>query len=154
MPTHNKKKLRAKPSLTMADAPLSIPRGRDQKPKNPSSDIISQILLQTYKGNLKYSQTQDCFFLYQYRSDGLWSAISDTEMKGEVKHRLDLVKDTLLPSGYSMNLVNDVVEQLRISVIFDDWYEGNEHLLFTNGILNINTQQLTRLHLEVQIYYQ
>ena len=133
MPTHNKKKLRARPALTMADAPLSIPRGRDQKPKNPSSDIISQILLQTYKGNLKYSQNQDCFFIYQYRNNGLWSSISDTEMKGEVKHRLDLVKETLLPSGYSMNLVNDIVEQLRISVIFDEWYEGNDHLLFTNG---------------------
>ena len=63
-------------------------------------------------------------------------------MKGEVKRRLDLVKETLLPSGYSMNLVNDIVEQLRISVIFDEWYEGNDHLLFTNGILNINTKEL------------
>ena len=26
-----------------------------------------------------------------------------------------------------MNLVNDIVEQLRISVIFDEWYEGNDH---------------------------
>ena len=41
-----------------------------------------------------------------------------------------------------MNLVNDIVEQLRISVIFDEWYEGNDHLLFTNGILNINTKEL------------
>ena len=158
MPTHNKKKLRARPALTMADAPLSIPRGRDQKPKNPSSDIISQILLQTYKGNLKYSQNQDCFFIYQYRNDGLWSSISDTEMKGEVKHRLDLVKDTLLPSGYSMNLVNDIVEQLRISVIFDEWYEGNDHLLFTNGILNINTKELLPfdkgMHFTQQLPYE
>ena len=40
------------PKLEMAAAPLS-PRGRDQKPRNPSSDVISQIILQTYKGNLK-----------------------------------------------------------------------------------------------------
>jgi len=142
MPTHNKKKLSAKPALSMAQAPLSIPQGRGQKPKNPSSDLISQILLQTYKGNLKYSQNQGCFFIYEYKSKGLWSGISDTEMKGEVKRRLDLVKDSLLPSGYSMNLVNDIVEQLRISVIFDEWYESNNHLLFTNGVLNVNTKQL------------
>ena len=83
------------PKLEMAAAPLS-PRGRDQKPRNPSSDVISQILLQTYKGNLKYSQQQNCFFIYEYKSKGLWSALSDIEMKGEVKHRLDVVKDHLL----------------------------------------------------------
>ena len=117
------------PKLEMASAPLS-PRGRDQKPRNPSSDLIAQIVLQTYKGNLKYSQNQNCFFIYEHKSKGLWSSLSDIEMKGEVKHRLDLVKDHLLPSGYSMNLVNDVVEQLRISEIFDEWYEDNKHLLF------------------------
>ena len=63
-------------------------------------------------------------------------------MKGEVKHRLDIVKDHLLPSGYSMNLVNDLVEQLRISEIFDEWYEDNKHLLFKNGILSIETKEL------------
>ena len=31
-----------------------------------------------------------------------------------------------------MNLVNDVLEQLRITLIHDDWYEGNDYLLFTN----------------------
>tara|TARA_R100000231_G_scaffold4021_1_gene6919 strand:+ start:4219 stop:6795 length:2577 start_codon:yes stop_codon:yes gene_type:complete len=153
MPTHNKKKLISKPPLTMAQAPLS-PRGRDQRPKNPSSDIISQILLQTYKGNLKYSQNQDCFFIYQYKNKGLWSGVSDTEMKGEIKHRLDLVKEHLLPSGYSMNLVNDIVEQLRISVIFDEWYEGKDHLLFTNGILNVHTKELLPFNRDMYLTQQ
>jgi hypothetical protein len=48
------------PKLEMAAAPLS-PRGRDQKPRNPSSDVISQILLQTYKGNLKVQPATELF---------------------------------------------------------------------------------------------
>ena len=74
----------------------------------------------------------------------------------EVKHRLDIVKDHLLPSGYSMNLVNDLVEQLRISEIFDEWYEDNKHLLFKNGILSIETKELLpfdRKHFTQQLPY-
>ena len=159
-PLENKPKKKVKltatplmPKLEMAAAPLS-PRGRDQKPRNPSSDVISQIILQTYKGNLKYSQNQNCFFIYEYKSKGLWSALSDIEMKGEVKHRLDIVKDHLLPSGYSMNLVNDLVEQLRISEIFDEWYEDNKHLLFKNGILSIETKELLPFDREMHFTQQ
>ncbi len=120
----------------------AINKGREQKPRNPSSDIIANILIQSYDGCLRYSQAQDCFLNYNYRSEGLWSALSDTETKGEIKSRLELLKDQLLPNGYSMNLVNDVLEQLRITLIHDDWYEGNDYLLFTNGILELATRQL------------
>jgi phage/plasmid-associated DNA primase len=120
----------------------AINKGKEQKPRNPSSDIIANILIQSYDGCLRYSQAQDCFLNYNYRSEGLWSALSDTETKGEIKSRLELLKDQLLPNGYSMNLVNDVLEQLRITLIHDEWYEGNDYLLFTNGILELATRQL------------
>ena len=35
-----------------------------------------------------------------------------------------------------------MMEQLRISVIFEDWYEGNDQLLFTNGILDVESKEL------------
>jgi len=129
-------------------------KGREQKPRNPSSDIISNVLLQLYQGNLRYSQAHDSFLIYEYKSKGLWSILSDTEMKGEIKHKLERVKDELLPNGYSMNLVNDVLEQLRITVIFDEWYEDNEHLLFTNGILVIETKELLPFDREMYITQQ
>jgi len=127
---------------------------KEQKTRNPSSDIVVNVILQTYEGNLKYSQTQNCFFNYQYKNKGLWSALSDTEMKGEIKLRLELLKDELLPSGYSMNLVNDVLEQLKISVLFDDWYEGNEYLLFNNGILVVNTKEFIAFNREMYLTQQ
>ena len=116
--------------------------GKEQKPRNPSSDVIAGVLLQSYDGTLRYSQAQDCFLNYEYQSRGLWTALSDTETKGEIKNRLEILKDQLLPNGYSMNLVNDVLEQLRITLIHDEWYEGNDYLLFKNGILEVTTREL------------
>ena len=129
-------------------------KGKEQKPRNPSADVIVNVLLQTYDGKLRYSQTQDCFLNYEFHHHGLWSPLSDTEMKGEIKGRLEILKDQLLPSGYSMNLINDVLEQLKITVIFDDWYEGKEHLLFTNGILNVETKEFTSFNPEMYMTQQ
>ena len=137
IPTTTKPKVVRKKKL----APIEG-KGREQKPRNPSSDIITNVLIQSYDGTLRYSQAQGCFFNYNYHSEGLWSALSDTETKGEIKNRLEMLKDHLLPNGYSMNLVNDVLEQLKISLIHDEWYEGNDYLLFTNGILELATREL------------
>jgi phage/plasmid-associated DNA primase len=129
-------------------------KGKEQRPRNPSSDIVASILLQMYEGNLRYSQAQGSFLLYDYHGKGLWSQLSDCEIKGDIKHKLDLVKDNLVPNGYSMNLISDVMEQLRISVIFDDWYEGNEYLLFANGILEVASRQLLPFDRELYITQQ
>lgn len=115
---------------------------KEPKPRNPSSDVVTDILLQQYGENLKYSEQQGSFYIYEYRSPGLWSHVSDTEMKGSIKDQLERIKNKNLPNGYSMNLINDVMEQLRISTIHDDWYEGNRYLLFTNGILDVQSREL------------
>ena len=138
IPLPTRPKVVRNPKKTVATAKT----GKDQKPRNPSSDVIANVLLQTYDGTLRYSQAQDCFLNYEYKSRGLWTALSDTETKGEIKSRLEMLKDQLLPNGYSMNLVNDVLEQLRITLIHDEWYEGNDYLLFTNGILEVATREL------------
>ena len=133
-----------KPKVVRNEKKFAPPqgKGREQKPRNPSSDVITNVLIQSYDGTLRYSQAQGCFFNYNYHSEGLWSGLSDTETKGEIKNRLEMLKDHLLPNGYSMNLVNDVLEQLKISLIHDEWYEGNDYLLFTNGILELATREL------------
>ena len=150
IPTTNPKKKVIKP---LSKPSIGV-KGREQKPRNPSSDVVANLLLQMYKGNLRYSQTQNCFLIYEHVNNGLWSALSDTEMKGEVKHKLELIKDEILPNGYSMNLVNDVLEQLRITVIFDDWYEGNDYLLFTNGILIVKTKDFIPFDREMYLTQQ
>lgn len=116
--------------------------GKDQKPRNHSADVIANVVLDMYKGNLLYSQPHGAFFVYEFHSKGLWSLLSDFDIKGDIKNKFEEIKKGFLPSGYSMNLINDVMEQLKITVIFDNWYEGKDLLLFTNGILNVSTREL------------
>ena len=129
-------------------------KGKEQRPRNLSSDVVADILGQMYQGNLRYSQGHGSFFIYEFNGKGLWSQVSDYEMKGNVKEKFEQIKEETLPNGYSMNLVNDVLEQLRISFIFDDWYEGNDYLLFTNGILEVETRELLPFDREMYMTQQ
>ena len=114
--------------------------GSKQRPRNKSSNEITALLMKSYEGNLQYSQQESAFLMYEYRSKGLWSKLSDIEIKGDVKEQLDALEQAL-PNGYGMNMINDVVEQLKISLVFEDWYEDNDLLLFKNGILDIDTKE-------------
>ena len=116
--------------------------GKDQKPRNHSADVIASVVLDMYRGNLLYSQPHGAFFVYEFHSKGLWSLLSEFDIKGDIKNKFEDIKKGFLPGGYSMNLINDVMEQLKITVIFDNWYEGKDLLLFTNGILDVHTRQL------------
>jgi phage/plasmid-associated DNA primase len=115
---------------------------KEQKPRNSSSDVVTDVMIQMYKGNLLFSQQENSFYLYEYRSKGLWSRLFESEIKGDIKNKFELIKQDVLPNGYSMNMINDVLEQLKISLIFDDWYDQKDLLLFTNGILNVETREL------------
>jgi phage/plasmid-associated DNA primase len=129
-------------------------KGKYQKPKNSSSNVLTDVIIQMYKGNLLYSQQQGTFFMYEYRSKGLWSQMYDSEIKGDIKDRLEIIKDSHLPNGYGMNMINDILEQLRISLIFDDWYDEKDLLLFTNGILNVDTRELCEFNRDLYITQQ
>ena len=64
------------------------------------------------------------------------------------------MREHLVPGGYSMRLINDVLDQLRISIYFDEWYESNDLLLFTNGILVVETRELLPFSRELHITQQ
>ena len=115
---------------------------KETKGRNESSDVVTSRVLQLYGGDLKYNENQGTFYVYEYRSPGLWSHLSEVEMKGSVKDKLECIKEAVLPRGYSMNMINDVLEQLRIMTIHEQWYESNDCLLFTNGILDVNNRTL------------
>lgn len=122
--------------------------------KNLPANDITQILLGIYKGDLRYCPVADAFFLYQYKSPGLWSELNEIEIKGDIRNRLDMIRDNALPKGYSMNLINDVFLQLKIAVPFSDWYDDNQHLLFTNGILDVETRQFSGFNKEMYMTQQ
>lgn len=130
--------------------------GKDQRTRNPSSNVVTDVVLDLYKGNLLFSQPHGQFFLYEKEARGLWSPLTKIEILGDIRSKLQQLGD-FLPNGFSTNLMNDVCTQLQSVLTFDDWYDNSEYLLFTNGVLNVATRELlpfTRdMHLVQQMPY-
>ena len=131
---------------------------KETKPRNASSDVIADLLLSMYKGNLRYSITHGQFFLYAKEKPGLWTPLMKVEMLGDIRDKLKTPEASeLLPSGFSSKMLNDMYEHLQATLCFKDWYEGNQFLLFTNGVLNVETRELfpfkRELYLTQQIPY-
>jgi len=127
-------------------------KGREQQERKSSSEV-ADVLMQQYAGDLAFCQTQGCFYLYN-RKAGVWKALSELEVKADVKGRLDYMQGEMFKTGYGINLIKDVLEHLRIALIFDDWYEDNDLLLFTNGILDVKTRTLLPFNREMHITQQ
>jgi phage/plasmid-associated DNA primase len=130
----------------------------NNRSRNPSSDLVADTVLTMYTGDLRYSQPHGQFFLYNKRK-GLWEPLTKVEMLGDIRSKLKvLVASEFLPKGFSTNLMNDVYTQLQSEVPFDDWYDGSDYLLFTNGVLDINSKELLpfdrNLHLIQQMPYE
>jgi len=131
-------------------------KGKKQRPRNPSANEITDLLIQMYKGKLRFSQSHSQFFLYELEHPGLWSPLTKVEMMQDIRRGLEyLIR--LLPNGYSANLMNDLYMQLQAALSFNKWYEGTTYLLFANGVLNIETKELLpfdrRLYLTQRMPY-
>jgi phage/plasmid-associated DNA primase len=114
---------------------------KEQKPRNPPSSEIADLLLGNYAGNLLYSQQHGQFFMYQKEAPGLWSPMTKVEVLGDIRMRLQSMGD-FLPKGFTSNLMNDIFIQLQATLVFNDWYDGSNYLLFTNGVLEVDTRTL------------
>lgn len=131
---------------------------KDSKTENKSASEISDLLLSSYKGDLRYSIPHGQFFMYQRERAGLWSPIMKVEMIGDIRDKLQSpgIK-SLLPKGFTARMLNDIHEQLQAVLCMKDWYEGNRYLLFTNGVLDVETRELLPfrrdLYLTQQIPY-
>ena len=130
----------------------------DSKTKNKSASEISNVLLTIYKGDLRFSIPHGQFFMYQRERAGLWSPIMKVEMMGDIRDKLQSpgVSD-LIPQGFTARFLTDVYEQLQATLCMKEWYEGNKYLLFTNGVLDVDTRELLpfkrELYLTQQIPY-
>jgi P4 family phage/plasmid primase-like protien len=127
--------------------------GKDQRTRNPSSNVVADVILDLYKGDLLFSQPHGQFFMYQREARGLWSPLTKIEIMGDIRHKLQLLGD-FLPNGFSTNLMNDVFTQLQSMLTFEDWYDGSEFLLFTNGVLNVETRELLPFSKEMHMVQQ
>jgi phage/plasmid-associated DNA primase len=113
----------------------------EQRNRNPSASEITDCLLGMYKGDLRYSLTHGVFFVYNKVAPGLWSPCTKIEMLGDIRDKLKQLGN-YLPKGFSSHMMNDVFEQLQSIFAFDNWHDDTDFLLFTNGVLNIETREL------------
>ena len=127
--------------------------GKDQRTRNPSSNVVTDVVLDLYKGNLLFSQPHGQFFLYEKEARGLWSPLTKIEILGDIRSKLQQLGD-FLPNGFSTNLMNDVCTQLQSVLTFDEWYDSSEYLLFTNGVLNVATRELLPFTREMHLVQQ
>jgi phage/plasmid-associated DNA primase len=114
---------------------------KERGPSNPSSSKVTDMLRTMYNGNLRYSQPHGQFFIYGKESDGLWSPLTKCEMLGDIREKLVALGEDL-PQGFSSNLMTDVFTQLQAILVFDDWYDGTDYLLFMNGVLDVEHKEL------------
>jgi phage/plasmid-associated DNA primase len=126
---------------------------KDQRTRNPSSNVVTDVVLDLYKGNLLFSQPHGQFFMYEKEARGLWSALTKIEVMGDIRSKLQQLGD-FLPNGFSTNLMNDVCTQLQSVLTFEDWYDSAEYLLFTNGVLNVSTRELLPFTREMHLVQQ
>lgn len=128
------------------------------KTKNASSDVIADMLLSMYQGNLRYSIPHGQFFQYNRERKGLWSPLMKVEIMGDIREKLKTPEATqIIPMGFSSKMLADMYEHLQATLCFKDWYEGSKYLLFTNGVLDVDTRELLpfkrELYLTQQIPY-
>ena len=115
---------------------------KDARGRNQSSNVVADHVLSMYMGNLLFSQPHNQFFLYDPRA-GLWSKLTKIEMFGTIREKMQvLTKSDTLPRGFNHSLMEDVYKQLQALVPFDEWYDGSDYLLFTNGVLEVATREL------------
>ena len=139
-------------------SPEKTKEPKDARGRNQPSNVIADEVLSMYMGNLLFSQPHNQFFLYN-PAEGLWSKMTKIDMYGTIREKLQVLtySDTL-PRGFNHNLMEDIYKQLQALVPFDDWYDGSEYLLFTNGVLEVETRTLLtfdrNLHMTQQMPYE
>jgi putative DNA primase/helicase len=94
-----------------------------------------------YQGNMRFSLPHGQFFQYERVSSGLWSPLSKIEMLGDIRSKLVALGE-FLHKGFSINMMNDIFMQLQAVLAFEEWYDESDFLLFTNGVLDIESREL------------
>lgn len=130
---------------TFANKKSFIPSGEtleDKSKRNAPADEILDILTQMYQGNLLFSSASNKFCLYEYEVSGLWSTLTQPQMKRDLWAKLKLLKNTVLPRGFGLKLVNDMYDGLSQVLQHDYWNQDKSLILFRNGVFDISTGEL------------
>ncbi len=112
------------------------------KKRNAPANELCDILTQMFAGKLLFDPASNQFYIYEREAWGLWSGVSEAEMKHELYSMLSRIKNELLPRGFGVSTINDQYILLSQSLQNSEWNINKELILFRNGIFNTATEEI------------
>ena len=112
------------------------------KKRNAPANELCDILTQMFAGMLLFDPASNQFYIYEREAYGLWSGVSEAEMKYELYSMLSRIKNELLPRGFGVSTINDQYILLSQSLQNSEWNIHKELILFRNGIFNTATEEI------------
>jgi P4 family phage/plasmid primase-like protien len=111
--------------------------------KNRPVNEIHDMFMAYYAGNVRFSPALNRYLVYEHeRIKGLWSPLSEHQMKQYIYSTLSEMKEVFLPNGFGFDLVETLYKNMQASLIQDQWNVAPEVLLFKNGAINTNNNEL------------
>ena len=112
-----------------------------KRKRNAPANEVCDTLIAMFQGNLLFDPASNIFYLYEREAHGLWTGLSEAEMKSELFQRLDLLKESALPRGFGPNTINDQYTLLSQRLQNDEWNPYKNLILFRNGVFNTDTEE-------------
>jgi putative DNA primase/helicase len=94
------------------------------------------------RGNVLFDPASNKFHWYESKAPGLWSSLREDEMKGKIRDELNKLKQSLLPNGFGLKMINNMYELLRHNLIQEEWNHNKNLILFTNGVYDLETNEM------------
>jgi phage/plasmid-associated DNA primase len=107
--------------------------------RNPPVNIMRDMILFKMAGSILYDPTQESYYRYSHRSEGVWGKLSSFEMNSIIQNYLD---EMHLPKGYSSGTVQSLMDLLGPRLGQVEWNNKPNLLCFKNGVLDTETMTL------------
>lgn len=113
---------------------------KKEKAQPPKPSEIARDLAERYRPFLAYDPDLEQWYRYESKIAGVWSPETQHHINAMLQAELDAREDT---SGYNAGFVESIRKLLQAYLLVSDWEEPEGILPFKNGVLNLETMQLT-----------
>ena len=128
------------------ELPVSEPAPRKRQ-RNLSQTTFNELLEYTliqYNGNLKYCTASGVFRKFQ--SSGYWKSYDIREFGNDLIDTLNVMVSEGIIKSWTRKMLDDLKLTLSEKLSHDEWYEGDDYLLFTNGLLKLSTMEFNEIN--------
>lgn len=113
---------------------------KKEKYEPPKPSEVARDLAERYRPFLAYDPIVGQWYRYEALYDGVWSPETNDQIHAMIQGELDSKSDR---SRYHSGFVRSVRELMQAYLLVTDWEEPEGILPFANGVLNLETMELT-----------